>query len=243
MTPEYVPFPKIGRWANNKIAITEKIDGTNACIQIGRFSGSASDALAVDPTVLYAVEALPLIDVQRGCDEQGNEFDVEINLPRSFVVRAGSRTRWITPAADNYGFARWVQENARELMALGEGTHYGEWWGLGIQRRYGAEAKYFSLFNTGRWVDTPNGVYDKLSGNPLKKPIVVEGLSVVPQLYYGPMRDASGRCMIEETMRRLQFSGSEAHKGYKDPEGVMVYFEALKSYCKAPFDPLPKGQG
>ena len=31
----------------------------------------------------------------------------------STVVRAGSRSRWITPEADNFGFARWVAEKRR----------------------------------------------------------------------------------------------------------------------------------
>lgn len=242
MTPYFQGFPKIGRWANSKIAITEKIDGTNASIAISRFAGSAADAYAVDPTVLLAVDGLSEISVERGCDAAGNPIDVEVERPRSFVLRAGSRTRWITPAADNYGFASWAHENAHELMALGEGVHYGEWWGNGIQRKYGSELKYFSLFNTGRWADTPDGVYDKSSGNPLKRPINVDRLAVVPQLYYGPLRDASGACMIEQTAKRLQFAGSQAFPGFDDPEGVMVYFEALKTYAKVPFDPRPKGQ-
>ncbi|TFH36187.1 MAG: hypothetical protein E4G93_02560, partial [Dehalococcoidia bacterium] len=50
----------------------------------------------------------------------------------------GSRNRWITPEKDNCGFARWAHENRSELFGiLGEGRHFGEWWGQGIQRRYG----------------------------------------------------------------------------------------------------------
>src|SRR4051812_4307796 len=67
------------------------------------------------------------------------------------TVTAGSRSRWITPEADNFGFARWVAEHAEELRALGPGFHFGEWWGSGIQRRYGLDEKRFSLFNVGRW--------------------------------------------------------------------------------------------
>ncbi len=53
MTPEFKPFPKISRWANSKIAITEKIDGTNGVISIGKFAGCPEDS-AVDPTILCA---------------------------------------------------------------------------------------------------------------------------------------------------------------------------------------------
>lgn len=47
-----------------------------------------------------------------------------------------SRTRWITPEDDNYGFAKWANENKEELLKLGIGQHFGEWWGSGIQRGY-----------------------------------------------------------------------------------------------------------
>jgi hypothetical protein len=242
-TPAFVGFPKIGRWSKNKIVITEKIDGTNGLISISRayvvgdddgadpasLVEQAIEAQLRDPTVLYAV---------RG------EYNMSV-----FTVRAGSRERWITPAADNYGFARWVKENAAELVGLGEGNHFGEWWGSGIQRKYGLSGsdKRFSLFNVGRWAESPHGVYDKSNPDSAKAPIAVPGLGVVPTIYYGDMRDASGRCMIEESLRRLQFGGSLAVPGFKGagkagPEGVMVYFEALKSYTKVPFETTHKGQ-
>ena len=64
----------------------------------------------------------------------------------------GSRSRWITPENDNFGFARWAYAHRDELIAgLGAGFHYGEWWGQGIQRGYGLKEKRFSLFNVSRW--------------------------------------------------------------------------------------------
>ena len=70
-------------------------------------------------------------------------------------VMAGSRSRWITPTDDNFGFAKWVAANADELRTgLGIGTHYGEWWGAGVQRKYGLTEKRFSLFNVSRWAET-----------------------------------------------------------------------------------------
>ena len=41
------------------------------------------------------------------------------------TIQAGSRTRWITPEDDNYGFARWVEENKSELFKLGPAHHFG----------------------------------------------------------------------------------------------------------------------
>src|SRR3990167_9351566 len=66
----------------------------------------------------------------------------------------GSRSRWITPDADNFGFAKWAYTHEAELRELGAGFHYGEWWGQGIQRGYGLKEKRFSLFNVKRWKDT-----------------------------------------------------------------------------------------
>jgi hypothetical protein len=57
----------------------------------------------------------------------------------------GSRTRWITPENDNYGFAKWAYERKDDLIRdLGPGRHFGEWWGQGIQRGYGLKEKRFS---------------------------------------------------------------------------------------------------
>jgi hypothetical protein len=102
----FVGFPKMAR-LSREVVVTEKIDGTNACVFIS---------------------------------EDGE-----------FLV--GSRTRWITPEQDNHGFAAWAYANKDDLLLLGPGTHFGEWWGSGIQRGYGLQKgeKRFSLFNTLRW--------------------------------------------------------------------------------------------
>src|SRR5271157_704064 len=63
------------------------------------------------------------------------------------MVLAGSRTRWLEPCDDNFGFAWWVQANRDELIAkLGEGRHYGEWCGKGINSGEGLQDKKFLLF-------------------------------------------------------------------------------------------------
>ena len=115
---EFKPFEKIPRWSRG-IVVTEKIDGTNAVVAI---CALPDDEVMPTETPLVAV---------RG----------------KLLIYAGSRSRWVTPASDNFGFAAWVQENADELAKLGEGYHYGEWWGAGIQRRYGLDTKRLSLFN------------------------------------------------------------------------------------------------
>src|SRR5687768_207065 len=62
--------------------------------------------------------------------------NAQVFIDESGNVIAGSRSRWITPQDDNFGFAKWVAENRIDLLGLGPGRHYGEWWGLGVQRGY-----------------------------------------------------------------------------------------------------------
>lgn len=150
-------------------------------------------------------------------------------------VYAGSRNRWLAAGSDNFGFHNWVMQNAdilREL--LGHGYHYGEWWGQGIQRRYGMDKKVFSLFNTHRWGflndEAYKGTHKDIKGNNL--------LSCVPVLYQGDFDTAK----IEEVRSKLKEDGSSASPGFMDPEGVMVYHTAARFMMKYPFKDAPKGK-
>lgn len=140
--------------------------------------------------------------------------------------QVGSRNRWITPQNDNMGFARWAYENKDELMGLGVGFHYGEWWGQGIQRGYGLKEKRFSLFNTSRWAD--DGV----------RPACCY---VVPTLYVGDFDTA----VIIEELEKLKRDGSKAAPGFMNPEGVVVYHTAGNFYLKKTIvgDEYPKSAG
>ena len=136
-----------------------------------------------------------------------------------------SRNRIITPGkdTDNCGFSAWANERRAELTEfLGEGLHFGEWWGLGIQRNYGMKSKVFSLFNVARWGGVPEYAFP-------------EGLRVVPRLYVGT-EDRSA-----EMSDYLRKAGSLAAPGFMNPEGIMVYYSAFGAYLKAPFDPNHKG--
>ena len=77
--------------------------------------------------------------------------NAQIYIDDAQNIMAGSRTRWISPEADNFGFAAWARAHRDELLTLGPGRHFGEWWGVGIQRGYGLSERRFSLFNTQRW--------------------------------------------------------------------------------------------
>jgi len=138
----------------------------------------------------------------------------------------GSRTRWITPTDDNYGFSRWAHANKEELLKLGPGHHFGEWWGLGIQRGYGLKEKRFSLFNVNRWRDGRD-----------ERPACC---GVVPLLYEGEFTGGA----IESILNALRISGSVAAPGWLKPEGIVVYHQATKTLFKKTLekDEQPKGK-
>ena len=130
---------------------------------------------------------------------------------------AGSRNRWITPEADNMGFARWVKANEAELRKLGPGLHYGEWMGLGIQRGYGLKEKRFYLFNVGRW-------------NEENRPACCH---IVPKLAEFPTLDIA---LIETMLEALQIGGSRAAPGFMKPEGIVVFHEQSGYMFKVTLD-------
>jgi hypothetical protein len=143
----------------------------------------------------------------------------------SASLLVGSRTRWITPESDNYGFARWVAEHEEELrVGLGSGFHYGEWWGSGIQRRYGLTEKRFSLFNVHRW------------SNDAVRP---KCCHVVPTLARGLMVDAAAIALDA-----LRVNGSVAAPGFMKPEGIVVFHTAASVLFKVTLekDAEPKGR-
>lgn len=203
MTIEFQPWPKIAR-LNREIVITEKIDGTNAAVVI----------VPVEPgTTPEEVHALDTVAIYE---------DV-------YLVFAQSRTRFITPEDDNFGFAKWVQQHAVELVnILGAGTHFGEWWGSGIQRGYGLPRgeKRFSLFNVGRWgtlATEANPSHTRPSNFDS-----IPGLHVVPELYRGRFSEYE----IQMQLAALERSGSVAAPGFPTPEGIIVWHEAARTSFK-----------
>lgn len=166
---DFQAFPKIPR-LNRTIIVSEKIDGTNACVIV------------------------PPDD--------------------SEPVLAQKRTSLCTPEKDNFGFAAWVKQHEEELRQLGPGYHYGEWWGLGIQRGYGLHERRFSLFNSDKWSDAKG-----------KRPACCH---VVPVLYAGPFDTE----IVQEEISNLIQYGSAAAPGFMKPEGVVVYHTAAGQLFK-----------
>lgn len=160
----------------------------------------------------------------------------------TFLLFAGSRNRWITPDDDNYGFARWVLANCNDLVDLGLGRHFGEWWGQGIQRNYGLKEKRFSLFNVGKWVDR-HSLPEDIAGCALNPNMefAPECCHVVPLFWQGVMDTRD----VENALFHLRTHGSWAVPGFMNPEGVIVYHTAASRTFKALLenDDQPKGEG
>jgi hypothetical protein len=139
-------------------------------------------------------------------------------------VFAGSRNKWISVEDDNYGFARWVKDNQDELRKLCPGSHFGEWWGQGIQRRYGLAEKRFSLFNTARW-------------NAENPPPAC--CHVVPLLAQGLITEVDVRAVLLS----LAENGSVAAPGFMNPEGIVVYHSPSRNLYKMTLDKNDEHKG
>jgi len=141
--------------------------------------------------------------------------NAQIHITDNGRMYAGSRSRWIVPEDDNYGFAKWAYAHQEELMLLGPGSHFGEWWGQGIQRKYGLTEKRFSLFNTHRWSDIAAE----------KRP---DCCHVVPVIYTGLFDTA----MIDAVLALLATNGSYAAPGFMQPEGIVIWHEKARVLFK-----------
>jgi hypothetical protein len=155
-------------------------------------------------------------------------------------IYAQSRKRIITPADDNFGFAAWVHVHKDVLVEfLGPGRHFGEWWGKGIQRGYGVERRYFSLFDARRW----EGKLEWSSVAEIDKELnkaEVAGLRRTPILYEG---DSISFGMLD-SIEMLADLGSTASPGFKNPEGVVVHHIAANVSFKYTFgNDVHKGGG
>jgi hypothetical protein len=187
---KFPAYPKTPRF-NMGCIVTEKIDGTNALISI-------------QP----APEGVTPLEGHIGIFQVNG---IEYN------IGAGSRKRWLTHDQDNFGFGRWVRENARELIELlGEGLHYGEWWGKGIQRGYAQNGKRFSLF------DGPGRYPWAINEAEERQAVDVDDVkvSVVPLIYQGSLELVLEH--LNDAEDYFMPHGSHAQKGYMKTEGLIV---------------------
>ena len=139
--------------------------------------------------------------------------NAQIYITENGEMKVGSRTRWIDQHSDNHGFAKWAYANKDELMKLGPGRHFGEWWGKGINRGYDGKEKTLSLFNVTKWSD------------PTLRPACCD---VVPTLFKGSFTINN----IEATLNQLKTTGSVALPGYMNPEGIVIFHTASNHLFK-----------
>jgi len=170
-----------------------------------------------------AFSKIPRLSRECVITEKIDGSNAQILIEADGTIYAGSRNKWIEPGKkDNFGFAAWVKEHEEELKKLGVGRHYGEWYGAGIQRKYGLDHKRFTLFR-----EPKNGII----------PSCIHG--VVPVLYEGPFCTK----VVEDVIIRLVQRGSTAVNGFMKPEGVVVYHKASGQRFKKTVenDEAPKG--
>lgn len=172
---EFKAFEKINALRKVEMQITQKIHGTNAQV----FIIECTDESQVMP-------------------------DSVIVDGKAYTLRCGSRTRWIYPGDDNYGFAAFVDQHKEEFIRkLGVGQHFGEWAGLGVNSGEGLDKKVFVLFDF--WKYPPERE-------------LPPGCTVVPVLYQGPFDLGK----IEEVMNDLKTNGSRLAPGFMRPEGIVI---------------------
>ncbi len=197
----YKPYPKTTR-LYSPVTITEKVDGTCGVIMI-----------TDDPTNVYQDYATT--------EAMWQEVDDEI-FDRRYWVGAGSKARQLAPTklADNYGFCRWVHDNARSLVIdLGLGVHHGEWAGKGIQRNYGLDAKYFFLFNTRRFADA-------------EEMFETENLCMVPLL----LRDTEFTDLVVSTCAYDLTTNGSRINSFPKSEGICIFWQHDNSIKKVVWD-------
>lgn len=205
---EFQEFPKMAR-LSREVIVTEKIDGTNAQIYI-----------VANPEGFYTQKYPDAAVIAQG--SCGGE---------PAVMFAGSRTRYITPQDDNFGFAAWAVENAESLFGLGFGRHFGEWWGRGIQRNYGLKERRWSLFNVSRWClhgETPARVPTADPRVEKYQEPLPECCDLVPILHRGNFSTLNCDIMLEE----LRMGGSAASPGFMNPEGIVAFHVAANTGFK-----------
>lgn len=152
--------------------------------------------------------------------------NVAIGITDTGSIYAQSRNSIITSDRDHFGFAGWVETNKEILKFLGPGIHFGEWWGVGINRGYGIHERRFSLFNIMRWRKTETG---KTVIEEIQK--YLPNVALVPVLYEGPWftkdeHDSVPEYTPDSSIEWLKRKGSCAAPNYMKPEGIVVYHKA-----------------
>ena len=229
----FVEFKKIPRLSRD-IIVTEKLDGSNGQICVFSLESIKKEFAVIEQMYEWIEQYCLYIHPENPHVEESDKL----------YLFAASRNRWLTTGKqnDNHAFAYWVKEHACDLVMLGEGRHFGEYYGKSIQRGYGLEEKRFALFNVSKWAKRKEGVYlndlREKTNNP-KLEYCPDCCEVVPILYEG-MFDTE---VIDASIEGLKRNGSKAVPGFMNPEGICVFHTAAGQYFKKTLvgDDKPKG--
>lgn len=141
----------------------------------------------------------------------GLNFDADGNL----TVQSRKK---VLDADNGDGFFNWATENRESLFRdLGPGVHFGEWYGRKIQRTYGLDHKRFALFNAARFRDAE---FETLN------------LETVPLLFHGVVGDLGVDLYVDAALDYLNHYGSAAVPGFRNYEGVVVFFTSNRTGYK-----------
>lgn len=204
MTELFEKFPSLTRFSHGW-TITEKLDGSNGQILVLDRRDPKAGAIS---------------GLGMGDDWEPDERALAV--VGDYVIFAGSRKRLLTAdkQGDHFGFAKFVQERAEEIVAkLGEGRHFGEWVGKGVNKRhYNLDEKRFVLFNAPRWehADRPDRI------------------DTVPILGSGYIDNPNAAAI--GAMAMLKEFGSVYAKGFMNPEGVVMHHGPSNTTFKKTFD-------
>lgn len=209
---EFKSFSKIPRLANLNIRITQKLNGTNGVIAITSIPTKNWTAIN-DPTFLMKVGSRnQWLPSPREIEEREKEIQDWKYYENCTTFKDCFNETPPKPKKlhDNHGFAKWAYEHQDALIEfLGEGYHYGEWCGPGIQNGEGLKERGFYLFS-------PRKRYFNDKRQPETIP---EGLHFVPKLY-----DGSWDVTQYSWLRRLQMEGSKLVEGFP-VEGLIIEVE------------------
>lgn len=170
-------------------------------------------------------EAWPKIPRHNGntitISEKIDGTNAAILIEQGKMVECQSRTRIIDRHNDNFGFANWAWDNQERIEnLLGEGRHFGEWAGPGIQKNpLNLLEKTFFLFDTHRWHQKLN-IHEN-HGN----------IKSVPELYVGEFSPG----IITYVMHKLNLKTYCHQNKSMESEGIIIYYHSSRSYEKLTF--------
>jgi hypothetical protein len=149
--------------------------------------------------------------------EKVDGTNAQILVEDGCIMGVGSRKRWITPDKDNFGFAQWCADNHLELARiLGDGRHYGEWAGPGIQKnRHELPERRFYHFKPWEWPEERDR-----GGLVHVVPVLFEGYA---EDFTSGLLDSELDCLDEHGSFVLNGWTEEGGKPAGTAEGIVVH--------------------